>query len=773
MYKIVKRSGAVEECVFEKIHTRMKDACDYVKTDKVNATMLAQKVIQGLKDNITSQELDDLAAMIAASHTADHPDYSKVAAYITVTSLHKATPSSFDVAMDKLQADGKFDSELYKKLSENDEYVKYTALIDDSRDFNFDYFGIKTLEKSYLLKVGGKVIERPQYMYLRVALGIHGLDYEKVKTTYDLLSQGYFTHATPTLFNAGTPRPQLSSCFLTGIHEDSLADMYDTLKDVAMISKYSGGIGIHIHDIRANGSYIRGTGGTSHGIVPMLRVYNDTARHVDQSGKRKGAFAVYLEPWHSEIFDFLDLRKNNGKEEMRTRDLFTALWIPDLFMRRVESDGVWSLMCPDTSRGLSDVYGEEFDKLYESYEAQGLYKKQVKARDVWAAIIQSQIETGTPYMLYKDAANSKSNQKNLGTIKNSNLCSEIIEYTAPDEIAVCNLASIALPSYVVDDKFDFDKLHEVVEVVTENLDKVIDVNYYPVATAENSNKRHRPIGIGVQGLADVFFKLGLPFDSQEAKELNADIFETIYHAAVTASVNRAKEFGSYESFKGSPASQGLLQFDLWGVTPRRYNFTDLKEAIKEHGLRNSLLLAPMPTASTAQVLGNTECFEPITSNLYTRAVLSGEFTVINRYLVTELEKLGLWGPDMKSDLILNDGSIQDNPNLPLKVIPNIPKYIKDVYKTVWELSQKTIIDMSADRGAYVCQSQSLNLFVADPNMAKLSSMHFYAWKKGLKTGMYYLRSKASTSAKKITVEVQSEQIACSLDNPEACESCSG
>ncbi|MFM8832883.1 MAG: ribonucleoside-diphosphate reductase subunit alpha, partial [Cytophagales bacterium] len=621
------------------------------------------------------------------------------------------------------------------------------AIIYD-RDFSYDYFGFKTLERSYLMKIDGKVVERPQHLLMRVAVGIHGEDIPAAIETYNLLSEKWFTHATPTLFNAGTPKPQLSSCFLLTMKDDSIDGIYDTLKQTAKISQSAGGIGLSIHNVRAKGSYIKGTGGTSNGIVPMLRNFDMTARYVDQGGgKRKGSFAIYLEPWHADVFDFLELKKNHGKEEMRARDLFYAMWIPDLFMKRIEDNEMWSLFCPNEAPGLAECWGEDFERLYEKYEKEGKYRKQVKAQDLWFEILEAQIETGTPYMLYKDAANRKSNQKHLGTIKSSNLCTEIIEYTSPDEVAVCNLASIALPKFVTDEgKFDHQKLYEITKVVTRNLNKVIDVNYYPVIEAKNSNMRHRPIGIGVQGLADAFILLRMPFDSEEARGLNKDIHETIYFAAMEASMELAKINGSYETFKGSPVSKGIFQFDMWGVTPDsgRWDWENLKREVKRHGVRNSLLLAPMPTASTSQILGNNECFEPYTSNIYTRRTLSGEFIIANKHLMKDLIGLGLWSETMRQKLISTNGSVQS--------IPEIPQNIKDIYKTVWEISQKAIIDMSADRGAYICQSQSLNIHLTNPNFGKLTSMHFYAWKKGLKTGMYYLRSNAAADAIKFTLD---------------------
>jgi ribonucleoside-diphosphate reductase alpha chain len=631
-------------------------------------------------------------------------------------------------------------------IEENDELLDSTIIYD--RDYGFDYFGFKTLEKSYLLKVNGKIVERPQHMYMRVSIGIHKGDIDSAIKTYHLMSERWFTHATPTLFNAGTPKPQMSSCFLLTMKEDSIDGIYDTLKQTAKISQSAGGIGLAIHGIRATGSYIGGTNGTSNGIIPMLKVFNDTARYVDQGGgKRKGAFAIYLEPWHADVFEFLDLRKNHGKEEMRARDLFYALWIPDLFMKRVEQDGEWSLFCPNEAPGLHESWGDQFEQLYEQYESEGRARRTIKAQELWFAILEAQIETGTPYLLYKDAANSKSNQQNLGTIKSSNLCTEIIEYTAPDEIAVCNLASLALPRFVINGQFDHEKLYEVTYQATKNLNKIIDYNYYPVEEARNSNLRHRPIGLGVQGLADVFIQLRLAFESDAARTLNKEIFETIYFAAMTASKDLAKVEGPYETYAGSPVSKAQFQFDLWGVEPSlRWDWYSLKAEVLKYGVRNSLLVAPMPTASTSQILGNNECFEPYTSNIYVRRVLSGEFVVVNKHLLNDLIELNLWNDEMKNRIISNNGSIQK--------IDDIPDQIKDVYKTVWEIKQRTLIDMAADRGAYICQSQSLNLFVDAPTTSKLTSMHFYGWRKGLKTGMYYLRSKAASQAVQFTVEKQ-------------------
>jgi ribonucleoside-diphosphate reductase alpha chain len=795
---VIKRDGRRESVKFDKITARVEKLCYGLDPQFVDPIDVAKKVIDGLYDGVTTIELDNLAAETAASLTTKHPDYALLAARIAISNLHKVTSKSFSNTMKRLY------TYLDPKTGENASLIskevyeavrKHAALLDSSiiydRDFNYDYFGFKTLERSYLLKLDGKVVERPQHMLMRVAIGIHYNDIDAALETYHLLSEKWFTHATPTLFNAGTPKAQLSSCFLLTLKEDSIDGIYDTLKQCAKISQSAGGIGLSIHNVRATGSYIKGTNGTSNGIIPMLKVFNDTARYVDQGGgKRKGAFAIYLEPWHADVFEFLDLRKNHGKEEMRARDLFYALWIPDLFMQRVEDNGDWSLFCPNEAPGLADCYGKDFEALYEKYEKEGKARKTVKAQDLWFAVIESQTETGTPYMLYKDHCNRKSNQKNLGTIKSSNLCTEIIEYTAPDEVAVCNLASIALPKFVIDGKFDHQKLYDVTYVTTKNLNRIIDINYYPVEEARRSNMRHRPIGLGVQGLADAFIMLRMPFESDEAQALNTDIFETIYFAAMSASKDLSKKLGPYETFKGSPVSKGIFQFDMWGVTPKsgRWDWNALKNEVKQHGVRNSLLVAPMPTASTSQILGNNECFEPYTSNIYTRRVLSGEFVVVNKHLLKDLIKLGLWDDKMKNKLIEANGSIQN--------IPEIPQHIKDLYKTVWEIKQKTLIDMAADRGAYICQSQSFNVHIQDPNFGKLTSMHFYAWKKGLKTGMYYLRTKAAVDAIKFTVEKQAEMplepiisadtvkvtqeqllaknisdMACSLDNPEGCEAC--
>ena len=785
---VIKRDGRKEPVKFDKITARIKKLC-YGLNAIVQPEMVAMKVIEGLYDGVTTIELDNLAAEVAASKTIEHPDYALLASRISVSNLHKNTKKSFSDTISDLYhyLDPKtgenaslIAEDVYTIIKENAEYLDGQIIYD--RDYKYDYFGYKTLERAYLLRLNGEIVERPQQMLMRVSVGIHKNDLESAIKTYNLISEGWFTHATPTLFNAGTPKPQMSSCFLLTMKEDSIEGIYDTLKQCAIISQSAGGIGLSIHDIRAKGSYIKGTNGMSNGIVPMLKVFNDTARYVDQGGgKRKGSFAIYIEPWHADIQDFLDLKKNTGVEEQRARDLFYAMWVPDLFMKRVKNNENWTLMCPNECPGLSDVYGDEFEALYTKYEAEGKGRKSIKAQDIWFKILESQIETGTPYMVYKDAANLKSNQKNLGTIKSSNLCTEILEYSAPDETAVCNLGSIALPKYVNPDTkvFDFDKLFEVAYQLTLNLNQVIDVNYYPVIEAENSNLRHRPIGLGVQGLADAFIMMRFPFDSPEAKQLNKDIFETIYYASMTASKDLAKKDGPYSTYEGSPVSKGIFQFDMWGVTPsNRWEWSILKEEVKEHGVRNSLLLAPMPTASTAQILGNNECFEPYTSNMYTRRVLSGEYIIVNKHLLKDLVKLGLWDVSMKNKLMAANGSIQ--------AIAEIPQDIKNLYKTAWEISGKTLIDLSADRGAYVCQSQSLNLFMENANFAKLTSMHFYGWESGLKTGMYYLRTKAAADAVKFTLdksvmeqpkakteEERLAEIACSLDDPEGCDMCSG
>ena len=792
---VLKRDGRKESVKFDKVTARIERLCYSLDPKHVDPADVAKKVIQGIFDGVTTSDLDNLAAEIAASLTTKHPDYALLASRIAVSNLHKNTKKSFSETMRDLytyvnprtgQKSPLVAKDIYKIIEKNAEILDSTIIYD--RDFDYDYFGFKTLEKGYLLKINGKVVERPRQMLMRVSVGIHREDIDAAIETYNLLSGRWFTHATPTLFNSGTPKPQLSSCFLLTMKDDSIDGIYDTLKSCAKISQSAGGIGLSIHNVRATGSYIRGSNGTSNGIVPMLRVFNDTARYVDQGGgKRKGAFAIYLEPWHADVFEFMDLRKNHGKEEMKARDLFYALWIPDLFMKRVEENGMWSLFCPNEAKGLSDVYGDEFEALYEKYEKEGKARKVVKAQELWSAVLESQIETGTPYMLYKDAANRKSNQKNLGTIKSSNLCTEIMEYTSEDEIAVCNLASIALPRFIIDGQLDYQKLYEVTYVTTKNLNKIIDVNFYPVEEARRSNLRHRPIGIGVQGLADVFILMRMPFESEEARALNKEIFETIYFAAMSASKDLAKAQGPYESYQGSPVSQGMFQFDLWNVEPTtRWDWNALKAEVKQYGVRNSLLLAPMPTASTSQILGNNECIEPYTSNIYTRRVLSGEFVVVNKYLLKDLVDMGIWNNKLKDKIVAHNGSVQN--------IEEIPQNIKDIYKTVWEIKQRSLIDMAADRGAFICQSQSLNLFVQEPNFAKLTSMHFHSWKRGLKTGMYYLRTKAAVDAIKFTVEKEEvpasvsatvstngpmnaskeeklADIACSLQNKDDCLAC--
>ena len=789
--QVVKRNGEKEDVRFDAIQEKLTKLSLDLNQQWVDPGYVTKLVIEGLYDGVTTSELDELAAETAASLASQHPDYSKLAARICVDNLHRSTKDVFSEVIADLRnyvdpESGKhaplISEEVFDIIMANSDVLD--AHIDYDRDHNYDYFGFKTLERSYLLKLDGEVAERPQHMLMRVAVGIHHTNIEKALETYDLMSEGWFTHATPTLFNSGTPKPQMSSCFLLTMQDDSLDGIYDTLKQCARISKSAGGIGLSIHQIRAKGSYIKGTNGHSNGLVPMLRVFNDTARYVDQGGgKRKGSIAIYLEPWHPDIFEFLDLRKNHGKEEMRARDLFYALWTPDLFMERVEANGEWSLFCPNECPDLHDTYGDEFRALYAKYESEGRARKTIPARELWDAITQSQIETGTPYMLYKDACNEKSNQKNLGTIRSSNLCTEIVEYTAPDEVAVCNLASIALPKFVIDGEYDHQKLYDVTYHATGNLNRVIDVNYYPVEEARNSNMRHRPIGLGVQGLADTFAMLKLPFESPEARQLNREIFETIYFAACNASLDAAKEEGPYSSFEGSPASQGILQPDLWGVTEHsgRWDWDSLKAGIVKHGLRNSLMLAPMPTASTSQILGNNECFEAFTSNLYVRRTLSGEFIVLNKHLVNDLIDRGLWSMEMKNDILRHKGSVQ--------MIEGIPEDLKELYKTTWEIKQRHVIDMAADRGAYIDQSQSLNIHMIDANPAKVTSMHFYGWKKGLKTGMYYLRTKAAADAIQFTVEQKAkdetveglanradeatslEAIACSLDTPDDCLMC--
>lgn len=795
---VVKRDGKKEPVMFDKITARVRKLC-YGLNDLVDPIKVAMRVIEGVYDGVSTSELDNLAAEIAATLTTTHPDYAKVAARIAVSNLHKNTKKSFSETMTDLHTyvnprTGKKASmiaeDVYKIIMENSDKLDSTIIY--NRDFGYDFFGFKTLERSYLLKINGKIVERPQHMLMRVSVGIHKEDIDAAIETYELMSKRFFTHATPTLFNAGTPKPQMSSCFLLQMQEDSIEGIYDTLKQTAKISQSAGGIGLSIHNIRATGSYIRGTNGTSNGIVPMLKVYNDTARYVDQGGgKRKGSFAVYLEPWHADVFQFLDLKKNHGKEEMRARDLFFAMWIPDLFMKRVEEDGKWTLMCPNECPHLFDTYGDEFEKLYTGYEKVGKGRKTIKARELWGKIMEAQIETGNPYMLYKDAANRKTNHKNLGTIRSSNLCTEIMEYTAKDEVAVCNLASIAIPMYISENAegkkfFDHKKLFKVTKKITKNLDTVIDQNYYPVKEAKNSNFRHRPIGIGIQGLADAFIMLRMPFTSDEAKELNQEIFETIYFAALTASMELAKEKEPYSTYKGSPISQGEFQFNMWNVSEDelsgRWDWKKLRKQILEQGVRNSLLVAPMPTASTSQILGNNEAFEPYTSNIYTRRVLSGEFIVVNKHLLEDLVELGLWNNDMKEEIMRANGSVQE--------IERIPQNLKDLYKTVWEMSMKDIIDMSRQRGYFIDQSQSLNLFMQDPDFGKLTSMHFYGWKSGLKTGMYYLRTKSAVNAIQFTISKKKEELPAeaveeqpltgnelkemilkSRENPDDCEMC--
>ena len=756
---VLKRDGRKEPIMFDKITARVKKLC-YGLNELVDPVRISMRVIEGLYDGVTTSELDNLAAEVAATMTTSHPDYAKLAARISVSNLHKNTKKTFSEVMDDLYTyvnprTGKdaplLSDEVHKVIMDNKEELDSTIIY--NRDFGYDYFGFKTLERSYLLKLNGQIAERPQHMLMRVSIGIHLDDLEAAKETYELMSKRFFTHATPTLFNSGTPKPQMSSCFLLAMQDDSIDGIYDTLKQTAKISQSAGGIGLSIHNVRATGSYISGTNGTSNGIVPMLRVYNDTARYVDQGGgKRKGSFAIYVEPWHADIFAFLDLKKNTGSEEQRARDLFYAMWIPDLFMKRVEEDAEWTLMCPNECPNLFKVHSDEFDALYLGYEAAGKGRKTIKARTLWEKIMESQIETGTPYMLYKDAANRKSNQKNLGTIRSSNLCTEIMEYTSPDEVAVCNLASIALPMFVTDGAFDHDELFRVTKQVTKNLNRVIDRNYYPVKEAENSNFRHRPVGLGIQGLADAFIMLRLPFTCDEAKKLNQEIFETLYFAALTASMEEAQADGVYESYAGSPISEGKFQHNLWGVEDNelsgRWDWAQLRTQIAEHGVRNSLLVAPMPTASTSQILGNNEAFEPYTSNIYTRRVLSGEFIVVNKHLLEDLVGLGLWNDNLKEQIMRNNGSVQD---------VDIPQDLKDLYKTVWELSMKDIIDMSRHRGYFIDQSQSLNLFMENASYAKLTSMHFYAWKSGLKTGMYYLRTKSAVDAIKFTLSKEDKK----------------
>ncbi|CAG9761941.1 unnamed protein product [Ceutorhynchus assimilis] len=751
---VLKRDGRQEQVHFDKITSRIQKLCYGLNKDFVDPVSITLKVISGLYPGVTTVELDTLAAETAATMTIDHPDYAILAARIAVSNLHKETKKHFsDVITDLYhmindktgRPTPAISEKHYNIVMKNADRLNSCIIYD--RDFAYNYFGFKTLERSYLLKINGKIVERPQHMLMRTAVGIHGDDIDATIETYNYLSERYFTHASPTLFNAATPKPQLSSCFLLMMPDDSIEGIYKCLTQCAFISKSAGGIGVNVHNIRAKGTFIAGTNGVSNGLVPMLKVFNSTAKYVDQGGnKRPGAFAIYLEPWHADVFEFLNLKKNTGKEEMRARDLFYALWIPDLFMKRVESNGNWSLMCPHQCPGLPDCYGEKFEELYENYEKQGKFVRQLPARELWRAVIASQVETGTPYMLYKDACNEKSNQKNLGTIKSSNLCTEIIEYTSPDEIAVCNLASIAVNMFVsANGTFDFCKLKEITKIVTRNLDKIIDVNYYPVIEARNSNMRHRPIGIGIQGLADAFILMRMPFDSEEAALLNKQIFETLYYGALEASCEIAEKVGAYSTYEGSPVSQGILQYDMWNVKPTDlWDWEALKAKIAKHGVRNSLLLAPMPTASTAQILGNNESVEPYTSNIYTRRVLSGEFQVVNHHLLKDLTDKGLWDDLMKNQVLANNGSIQN--------IPGIPDELKAIYKTVWEISQKVIINMASDRGAYIDQSQSLNIHIEKPNYGVLSSMHFYGWKKGLKTGMYYLRSKPASNPIQFTVD---------------------
>ena len=764
--KVIKRSGDEVPMLFDKVTKRilkLNQAPEFAPLN-VQPDKVAQKVFQSMYDGISTTEIDNLTAEVAVAMITEDPDYETLAMRVTVSNLQKACPKTFSDAMVALHAKGIVSDHFMKCVA-----LELDAVIQPKRDYLFGYFGIKTLQKGYLNEG-----ETPQYLFMRVAVGIHGDDIPRVKETYDLMSHKFFTHATPTLFNAGTNNPQMSSCFLVAMKDDSIEGIYETLKECAHISKWSGGIGIHCSNIRASGSRIKGTNGVADGIVPMLRVFNNTARYVNQGGgKRKGSFAIYLEPWHADVMEFLELRLNQGDEEMRCRDLFTAMWIPDLFMEKVEKDEDWHLMCPNECPGLPDVYGEAFNELYRLYVAQGRYKKQVKARTVWDAILKSQVETGTPYMCYKDACNEKSNQKNIGTIKSSNLCTEIIEVSGPDETAVCNLASICLPTFVKDRSFDFGKLHEVAQIVTRNLNRVIDRNYYPTEAARKSNMRHRPIAIGVQGLADVFMMLGLSFDEPKARELNKGIFEAVYHGALTESCLLAKEEGPYETYEGSPASRGIFQPDMWGKDSNQF-WNGIRDDVKKHGLRNSLLVAPMPTASTAQIMGNNEAFEPYTTNIYLRRTLAGEFVMLNKHLVKDLQKLGIWNQNLKNEIVRAGGSVQQ--------LEGVPENLKAIYRTVWEIPQKSIIDMAADRGAYIDQSQSLNIFMENPSLAKLSSMHMYGWKKGLKTGMYYLRTRAKARAQQVTVPVgvqrtppptEEQILACSRENPEGCLMCSG
>jgi ribonucleoside-diphosphate reductase alpha chain len=750
--KVKKRDGSFEEMRYDKITRRIQNFCDDLNTEYIDPTLITLKVTQGIYDGITTTELDVLAAETAASLVTTHSDYAKLAGRLAVSNLHKTTPKKFSQAIKELYSfiepkTGKettlISDEVFQFVQQNREALD--GAIRQERDLDFDYFGFKTLERSYLLKVGKRIVERPQYMYMRVAVGICNGNLEMALRIYDDLSQHFYTHATPTLFNAGTRRPQMSSCFLIGNKGDDIDGLFDTIKDVAKISKWAGGIGLHVHNVRGKGSYIKGTGGESDGLLPMMKTYNEVARWINQGGKRKGSFAVYLEPWHSDVFEFIDLRKNHGKEEMRARDLFLAMWVPDLFMKRVEEDSDWTLFSPDEAPGLSDVYDDpfkftqEFTELYEKYEQEGRGRKVVKARKLMDAILTSQIETGTPYMLYKDAANYKSNQKNLGTIKSSNLCTEIIEYSNEEEQAVCNLASIALPKYILNNEFNHELLYEYVYQVVKNLNNVIDLNFYPTKETELSNMKHRPIGLGIQGLADIFCILRLPFESEESDKLQTEIFETIYFAALTSSKDLAKEQGHYSTFEGSPLSKGIFQYELWGKTDKdtsgRWDWKSLRKEVMKYGVRNSLLVAPMPTASTAQILGNNEAFEPFTSNLYSRRTLGGEFIVINKHLVGELLERGLWSDEIRKKLIMENGSVQN--------IPEIPVDVKEIYKTVWEMSQKRILTMAANRSIYIDQSQSLNLFIGNANKTKVLAAHLYGWKLGLKTGMYYLRTRSA------------------------------
>lgn len=801
--RVLKRNNEYEDVSFDKVLMRLKNLSSDLH---INVSEIAQKVCTRIYDGVKTCELDELAAYLCSSMSIDNPDYSTLASRIIISNHQKNTSPSFSetvgILYDNKDINGEhsplISEELYEIVNKNKE--KLNNYIDYQRDFLFDYFGFKTLERAYLIKIDKKIIERPQHLWMRVSLGIHGNDIREVLQTYDLMSKKYFTHATPTLFNSGTKRPQLSSCFLCSINDDSISGIYDSLKEMALISKYAGGIGVHIHQVRSKGSHIRGTNGTSNGIIPMLRVFNNTARYVDQAGKRLGSIAVYLETWHSDIESFLELKKNHGSEEERCRDLFLALWVSDLFMERIKANKKWSLMCPDQCKGLSEAYGDEFKMLYEKYESEGKYTKQINAQDLWFKILEAQIEQGVPYILYKDAANKKSNQQNLGTIKSSNLCAEVLIYSSPEETGVCNLASICLPTYVNNGEFDFDKLHEVVKIAAKNLNKVIDINFYPVEKARVSNLKHRPIGIGVQGLADVFMMLKYPFESEAAAELNKEIFETIYHAAVESSMELSKKrnniitdilnnnseediakyvnefeediiktkyIGAYSSFEGSPISRGLFQFDLWGEKPsERYDWDKLREDIKSFGIRNSLLISPMPTASTSQIMGFNESFEPFTNNIFQRKTLSGEFIVINKYLIRELMSKGMWNKELKDTIILHEGSIQN--------IKEISKEMKELYKTSWEIKQRVIIDMSADRGRYICQTQSLNIFMEEPDFQKLSSMHFYGHSKGLKTGSYYLRTKPRAKTQQFTIDPDfaKRKLKCAEDNEDSCVLCS-